>query len=91
MPQPNDLSRARVAFEQEKTLVAVIEMSQASWLIAGIGPRLERHPTKKVEADEVAHLRLLHRWRDEAVGAGCPITRMAVAFAAGCDGFWLAR
>jgi transposase len=36
-------------------------------------------------------LRLLHRWRDEAVKAGHTITRIAVAFEAGRDGFWLAR
>jgi transposase len=36
-------------------------------------------------------LRLLQRWRDEAVRAGCTITRIAVAFEAGRDGFWLAR
>src|SRR5262249_36914495 len=34
---------------------------------------------------------LLHRWRDEAVKAGRTITRIAVAFEAGRDGFWLAR
>ena len=31
------------------------------------------------------------RWRDEAVKAGHTITRIAVAFEAGRDGFWLAR
>jgi hypothetical protein len=34
---------------------------------------------------------VLHRWRDEAVRAGRTITRIAVAFEAGRDGFWLAR
>jgi len=34
---------------------------------------------------------LLHRWRDEASQGGRAITRMAVAFEAGRDGFWLAR
>ncbi|HET6928097.1 MAG TPA: IS110 family transposase [Hyphomicrobiaceae bacterium] len=36
-------------------------------------------------------LALLHRWRDEAVRAGRNITRIALAFEAGRDGFWLAR
>jgi transposase len=36
-------------------------------------------------------LGLLHRWRDEAVRAGKKITRIALAFEAGRDGFWLAR
>jgi len=34
---------------------------------------------------------LLHRWRDEAIRAGEKITRIALAFEAGRDGFWLAR
>jgi transposase len=35
--------------------------------------------------------RLLHRWRDEAIKAGRAIGRIAVAYEAGRDGFWLAR
>jgi len=34
---------------------------------------------------------LLERWRDEAARAGRAISRIAVAFEAGRDGFWLAR
>ena len=37
MPKPNDLSRSLTAFEQDSTLIVVIEMSQASWLVAGQG------------------------------------------------------
>ena len=91
MPQPNDLSRSLATLEQDSTLIAVIEMSQSSWLVAGIVPGIERHPLKKLEPDEAALLRLLHRWRDEAAGAGRTVTRIAVAFEAGRDGFWLAR
>ena len=91
MPQANDLSRCLVTLEQDTTLIAVIELSQASWLVAGIVPAIERQPVKKIEADEVALLRLLGRWRDEATRAGCRITRVCVAFEAGRDGFWLAR
>jgi transposase len=36
MPQPNDLSRSLIALDQDSTLVAVIEMGQASWLVAAI-------------------------------------------------------
>ena len=50
-------------------------MGQASWLVAGIVPGLERHPAKKLAPDEAALLRVLHRWRDGAVRVGCPITR----------------
>jgi transposase len=91
MLQPNDLSRSFVALDQESTLIAVIEMSQASWLVAGIVPGIERHPLKKLGADEEALLRLLQRWRNEATEAGRTLTRIVVAYEAGRDGFWLAR
>ena len=91
MAQLNDLSRSLVLLEQHSTLVAVIEMSQSSWLVAGIVPGIERQPAKKLEPDPVALLRLLRRWQDEAARAGQAVTRIAVAFEAGRDGFWLAR
>jgi transposase len=72
-------------------LIAVIEMSQQSWLVGAIVPGVERHPLKKLTPDEDELLRLLHRWRDEATKAGRTIRRIAVAFEAGRDGFWLAR
>src|SRR6476619_4644708 len=91
MPQANDLSRCLLTLEQDSTLIAVVELSQASWLVAGIVPAVERQPLKKIEADEAALLRLLGRWTDEATRAGRAITRVCVAFEAGRDGFWLAR
>ena len=91
MANQNDLSRSLVAFEQNNTIIAVIEMSLNNWLVAGIVPGIERHPLKKLSIDEKGLLHLLYRWRDDAVKAGRMITRMAVAFEAGRDGFWLAR
>jgi transposase len=91
MASQNDLSRSLVAFEQNNTIIAVIEMSLNNWLVAGIVPGIERHPLRKLSIDEEVLLQLLYRWRDEAVKAGRMITRMAVAFEAGRDGFWLAR
>ena len=91
MPQCNDLSRSLVPFRQDGTLVAVVELSRSSWLVAGLVPGLERHPLKKLDPSEEALLALLRRWRDEAAGAGRVVTRVAVAFEAGRDGFWLAR
>ena len=91
MPQPNDLSRSLVPLEQDSTLVAVIELSQSSWLVAGTVPGIERQPLKKLDPDEQALLRLLLRWQDEATRAGRTVTRIAVAYEAGRDGFWLAR
>jgi len=60
-------------------------------LVAGIVPGVERQPSKKLEVDENALLKLLNRWREEAQKAGHRIERIAVAFEAGRDGFWLAR
>jgi transposase len=91
MQKLNDLSRSLSPFEPEGTLIAVIEMSLSSWLVAGIVPGVERQPLKKLEADENALLKLLNRWREEARKAGHRIERIAVAFEAGRDGFWLAR
>ena len=91
MPQPNDLSRSLAALDQDSTLIAVIEMSQSTWLVAGIVPRINRQPLKKLAADEATLLQLLYRWRDEAAKAGRTIDRIAVAYEAGRDGFWLAR
>jgi transposase len=91
MPQANDLSRSLVALHQDSTLIAVIEMSQTSWPVAGILPAVERRPLKKLSPDKEALLRLLQRWQDQVTKAGRTITRIAVAFEAGRDGFWLAR
>jgi transposase len=87
----NGLSRALVAFDQDSTLVAVAELSLNDWLVAGFTARIERRMLKKLAADADRLLALLHRWRDEAVAAGRAISRIAVAFEAGRDGFWLAR
>lgn len=91
MSELNDLSRSPTSLEQDKTIIAVIEMSQSSWLVAGIVPGIERHPLKKLEPSEEELVRLLMRWRTEATKNGHTITRIAVAFEAGRDGFWLAR
>jgi hypothetical protein len=72
-------------------LIAVVEMGQSSWLVAGIVPGVERQPLKKLAVDESALLKLLDRWREEAEKAGHRIVRIAIAFEAGRDGFWLAR
>jgi transposase len=60
MPQLNDLSRSLVTLEQDATLIAVIEMGQSSWLVAGIVPGFERQPLKKLAVDEMRS----HWWTD---------------------------
>jgi len=87
----NDLSRSLTPFDPNQTLLGVIELSKMSWLVAGIIPGVERQPLKKLAPDENELLKLLERWRAEAEKAGHKITRIAVAFETGRDGFWLAR
>jgi hypothetical protein len=79
MSQLNDLSRSLTSLEQGSTIIAVIEMGQSSWLVAGIVPGIERHPLKKLEPSEEELIRLLMRWRAEATEhggsdhpSGCP-------------------
>jgi transposase len=91
MPQSNDLSRSLTAFDQDSTLIAVIEMSQSNWLVAGLVPGIERQPLKKLSPDEDELLKLVQRWRNEAAQAGREIKRIVLAYEAGRDGFWLAR
>ena len=91
MTQVDDLSRSLITFEQNSTMVVVLEMSQSSWLAAGVVPGIERRPLKKLDPDPTALLRLVEGWRDHAVKVGRMITRIVLAFEAGRDGFWLAR
>ena len=91
MPKFNDLSRSLVAFDQDSTLVAVIEMGSGGWLVGGLVPGLSREPRRKLATEPLTLLKLLYRWRDEAVKAGHAIERICVAYEAGRDGVWLAR
>jgi transposase len=76
MTLPNDLSRCLADFDPHTTL------------IAGLVPGIERNPLKKMEPDPAGLQRLLEKWREEAIKAGSAITRVAIAFEAGRDGFW---
>jgi transposase len=91
MPQSYDTRKSPVALDQDSTLIAVIEMSQESWLVAGIVPGIERQPLKKLDPDVDALIRLLERWRAAGIEAGRAIARLVVAYESGRDGFWLAR
>ena len=56
MQKLNDLSQSRIILKQDNTLIAAIEMSLSSWLVAGIVPGVERQPLKKLAVDESALL-----------------------------------
>jgi transposase len=87
----DDSKASLTAFVQDNTVIAVIEMSLANWLVAGMIPGVNRDPLKKIDPDPEVLLRLLYRWRDEAIKSGREITRIAVAYETGRDSFWLAR
>ena len=53
----------------------VVELSQSSWLAAGVVPGIERRPLKKLDPDPTALLHLVEGWRDRATKAGRAITR----------------
>src|ERR1700732_5209555 len=91
MPQPNDFSRSLVALDQDSTIIAVVELSRWSWLVAGVLPGIERQPQKKLEPSAERLLGLLPRWRGEAGRGGEKKKRVVVARDTGRDGFWLAR
>jgi hypothetical protein len=55
----NDLSRSLVAFDQNSTLVSVVELSLKSWLVGGLVPGVNRQPLKKQKPDPES---LLARW-----------------------------
>ena len=49
MRQTDDLSKSLTPFVQDNTLIAVIELSLSSWLVAGVVPGIARQPLKKLE------------------------------------------
>ena len=67
MPQPNDLSRSLVALDQDSTIIAVVEMSQSSWLVGGILPGIERQPRKKLEPSPERRLQYHAHWTEHAL------------------------
>ncbi|MGY5810221.1 hypothetical protein ACXHXG_21290 [Rhizobium sp. LEGMi198b] len=91
MSKVENLSRSVTVLDQARTLLAVIEMSQNSWLAAGMLPGIQRHPLKKLNPDPNALRDLIARWQSEAEASGIPMDRVALAFAAWRDGFWLAQ
>ena len=47
----NDLSRSLTPFDPTSTLVVVVEMSKATWLVSGAIPGVERQPLKKLKSE----------------------------------------
>ena len=84
-PSPGQaLSRSLVALDQNSTIIAVIEMSQSSWLVGGVLPGIERQPRKKLEPSPERLLAVLHRWRDES-GAHAMVRLLARVVGVGIE------
>ena len=71
MPQPNDLSRSLVALDQNSTIIAVVELSHSSWLVAGMLPGIERGHCSMARVPTIAEedAKRPNRERDCLVGA----------------------
>ncbi len=91
MTEPFGVRKSTHRFDRNQTLVAVIELSQTSWLVGGVVPGLERSPLKRLKPEREDLREVLLRWRDEAAKAGQAIKRITVACEFGRDGFWLVR
>jgi transposase len=57
------LSRSLVALDQNGTIIALVELSQSSWLVGGMLPGIERQACKKLELSPEPLLALLHAGR----------------------------
>lgn len=84
-------SGAQVAVDHQTTLVAVLELSGSSWMIAGQIPGVERTVKSKIEPSAPALLQVLEGWVRRARAAGKTVLRTVLAYEIGRDGFWLAR
>jgi transposase len=82
-----DPRRSLVALDQHTCPIAVVELSQSTWLVGAIVPCIERDPLKRLTPpDPEWLLKLLYRWRDEAIKAGKMIERIVVGYEAGATG-----
>ena len=89
MHPSNDLSRSLVPFECNTTIVAVVELSQKTWLVGGIVPGINRYPEKKISPDEQALITRM-RWRRAAgsVFGGGPDRQEWRPLASGWGRYW---
>src|SRR5271170_1906261 len=87
-----DAHRPATAFDHDSTLVVAMELSGKSWQLGAVIPGVSRRPKTGVKARDMNEvMRVVDRWKAEAVRAGKTIARIVVAYEAGRDGFWIAR
>ena len=63
----NDLSRTGLRLTRSRAVGRRVEMSQTAGLLQRTVPGIERQPMKKLKPDATAVLKLLERWRNEAL------------------------
>lgn len=92
MSKPFDLRKPAAAFDHDSTIVAAMELSGKSWIVAAAIPGVDRRPKKSTAAGNVEDVvAMIQVWRKEAGQAGKTINRVVITYEAGRDGFWIAR
>jgi transposase len=92
MPKQFDLPHAAAAFDHDSTLVLALELSGKSWEVGAVVPGIARRPRRRLQARDVFELlKLIERWKAEALGMGRAVRRVTLTYEAGRDGFWIAR
>ena len=87
-----DAHRPATAFDHDSTLVVAMELSGKSWQLGAVIPGVSRRRKTGVKAHDINEvMRVVDRWKAEAVRAGRTISRVVAAYEAGRDGFWIAR
>jgi transposase len=80
------------AFDHSTTVVAVLELSGKNWLFGAIAPGAKTRAKRSFAAGDIAGVtKALEQLKAQAEKAGFAVTRTALAYEAGRDGFWIAR
>ena len=76
-----DAHRPATAFDHDSTLVVAMELSGKSWQLGAVIPGVSRRPKTGVKARDMNEvMRVVDRWKAEAVRAGKTIARIVVAY-----------
>ena len=67
------------SLDPHTTIVAAVELSKKTWLVAGHVPGLERRPLTRTDDHANGLLRILTAWRKRGEQAGRTIARIVVA------------
>ena len=91
MTQADDLSRSLAAFDQNTTLIVVVEMSAASWLVAGMLPGVERRPREEIGTGSGRAVAAAGTLAGGGGEDGSNDRTHRPRLRGGRDGFWLVR